>query len=161
MQSVGNLSRGSSEFLFQCGLQDRWHIGFCLSKHCHHSFNPYCLFNHLLCFFFIWCAQNEGLADRNSRCANLLVVGRRQYWAQHLAEPVDKEIYCMLSKLACAWVFEPPGVGAFVKGSDSCSSLQPPISSISLGLRCRSWEVESLQPMYSWKFTHYHPKSHK
>lgn len=32
---------------------------------------------------------------------------------------------------------------------------------ISLGLRCHSWEVESLQPMYSWKFTHCHPKSHK
>lgn len=32
---------------------------------------------------------------------------------------------------------------------------------VSLGLRGLSWEVESLQPMYSWKFTHCHPKTHR
>lgn len=47
-------------------------------------------------FFFICCDQNEGLAGRKSHRANLLVMGRRQYWAQHSAEPVDKEVYRML-----------------------------------------------------------------
>lgn len=61
--------------------------------------------------FFIWCAQNEGLAERNSHCANLLLVGRRQYWAQHLAEPVEEEMYCRLSKLAWAWGFNPQEQG--------------------------------------------------
>lgn len=79
--------------------------------------------------FFIWCAQNEGLAERNSHCANLLLVGRRQYWAQHLAEPVEGEMYCRLSKLAWAWGFNPQEQGGFVQGSDTCSSLQAPSSS--------------------------------
>lgn len=72
--------------------------------------------------------ENEGLAERNSHCTELAVVGRRQYWPQHLAGPVDEQMYCTLSELPWAWAFEPPGAGAFGQWSDTCFSLQGPVS---------------------------------
>lgn len=105
---------------------------------------------------FIWWAQNEAVAERKSHSANLLAVGRRQCWAEHLAEPVDTG---SVSQCCESWP-EPEYLSPQEQGhlSSLCRLLS---LQISLELRYLSWGIEPPQPMYSWKFTHCHPKTHE
>lgn len=53
-------------------------------------------------FTFFYLMYQKWRTGREKHCTELLVVGRRQYWTQHLSEPVDEEMYCTLSELAWA-----------------------------------------------------------
>lgn len=107
------------------------------------------------CIFYLMSPEWSSGREKITQC-KLACCGKETVlsWAPSRA-CWHRQCFTVLWKLAWAWVFEPPAAGAL---SSLCRLLS---LQISLELRYLSWGIEPPQPMYSWKFTHCHPKTHE